>query len=169
MSDWLEFLNAYRASAHNLASFLLTAAIWRWGGSPERWLAGVFLATMVVPPLLMRLAFGPVAIEVGPYATAFMAIDILAAVLFTATALRANRNYPLWIAGFQLVAVCTDLVKVLVPGVAPLAVAILVIGPSYCQLLILLVGFLRHVRRERLHGRYRDWRALAPAPGALPL
>lgn len=156
MGELLELFNAYRATAQHLASFLLAAAIWRWGGAPERWLIGVFLATMVAP-IYIATWLGFDAIETGPTAFAAVLIDLLAAVLFTSVALNANRNYPLWIAGFQLVAVVAHLVKAMVGAGSPLAFAILVIGPSYCQLLLLIGGFVRHAVRERRFGPYREW------------
>jgi hypothetical protein len=161
MGELLELFNAYRVPAQHLTSFLLAAAIWRWGAGPERWLIGSFLATMVLPVYVVWwLGLG--ALETGSHAPIFMLIDMLAAVLFTAIALNANRNYPLWIAGFQLVAVGAHLVPALVEGVSPLAVAVLVIGPSYFQLLLLIAGFVRHAQRQRHFGRYREWRVVEP-------
>lgn len=157
MNDWLEFFNAYRAPVQHAASLLLAAAAWRWGGSPERWLAGSFLATMVLPVYIVRwLDLGY--LSVGSYTSAYLALDVVAAVLFMAVALNANRNYPLWIAGFQVVAVVTHLVNALVGNVSPLAYAFLVIGPSYCQIALLGAGFARHALRERRYGPYREWR-----------
>lgn len=161
MSDWLEFFNAYRVTAQHAVAFLLAAAIWRWGGGPERWLIGTFLATMVVPVYgVWWLGLG--AAEVGPYAPVLFLIELIAAALFVAIALHANRNYPLWIAGFQLVAVVTHIVQSMVDTVSPLAIAFLIIGPSYGQLLVLLGGFVRHRERERRVGPYREWRLTPP-------
>jgi hypothetical protein len=169
MSDWLEIFNAYRAPAQHLASVLLAAAIWRWGGSPERWLIGIFICTMVLPVWVLRWLGYSGALEVGPTAVIVMLIDLCAAILFVGVALRANRNYPLWIAGFQLVALGAHMVNMITDSVSPLAIALLAIGPSYCQLLLLLAGFVRHTRRERRFGHYRAWRIAAPAAGGLAL
>jgi len=165
MIDWLEIFNAYRVPAQHLISLLLAAAIWRWGGNPERWLIGIFICTMVLPIYVFRSIGFTGAIETGPYAAVVTLIDLCAAVLFIAVALRANRNYPLWIAGFQLVAMGAHLVNAVVDSISPLAIAVLAIGPSYCQLLLLLGGFIRHVRRERRFGQYREWRVTAPLTG----
>lgn len=161
MGDWIELFNTYRVSAQHLTAVLLAAAIWRWGGAPERWLIGTFLATMVAPMYAVYwLDLGPV--ESGPYAPVVFLLDLIAAALFIAIALNANRNYPLWIAGFQIVALVAHLVKALIDTVSPLSFAILVIGPSYCQLLLLLGGSVRHWLRERRYGPYREWRMSPP-------
>ncbi len=161
MEAWLELFNTYRVTAQHVIAFLLAAAIWRWGGGPERWLIGIFLATMVVPVYGVWW-FGLGAAEVGPYAPVLFAIETIAAVLFVAIALNANRNYPLWIAGFQLVAVVTHVVQSMADAVSPLAIAMLIIGPSYGQLLVLLGGSVRHWLRERRFGPYREWRLTPP-------
>lgn len=160
----IELLNDYRVPAHHLTSLVLAVAIWRWGGGPERWLIAVFITTMVAPMYLVYW-FGIGAAETSAFAGAYVALDLLAAGLFVLIALNANRNYPLWVAGFQLVAVVAHLVKALIDSISPLAYAVLVIGPSYCQLLVLLGGFVRHRLRERRFGPYREWR-VAPSIAA---
>lgn len=162
MEDLLAFFNAYRASAQHLAAFLLAGAAWRWGGAPERWLSAAFLATMVLPIYVLRWLY-PIPTMDGPVLQFRLLFDGIATVVFVGIALRANRNYPLWIAGFQLVALGAYMVKVVAEGVSQMALAILIIGPSYCQLLLLIAGLLRHVRRERRFGAYRAWRITPPA------
>lgn len=164
MAEWLEFFNAYRAPAQHLISVLLGAAIWRWGGSPERWLIGVFLTTMVLPIYVGR-GLGVEHLHFEPYAASVILLDIIAAVLFVVIALHANRNYPLWIAGLQLVAVGAHLARALPDSISPIAFAVLFIGPSYGQLLVLMGGFARHCLRERRFGPYRQWRMAPPGLG----
>jgi hypothetical protein len=59
------------------------------------------------------------------------------------------------------------LVKAVAPVVSPLALLILIVGPSYCQLLLMIIGFVRHIRRERRFGPYRAWRIAPPAIGGV--
>lgn len=157
----LEFLNTYRVDAQHIASVFLALAVWRWGGGPERWLTGIFVATMVVPVYLLK-GVGMGVPTVGTHAWVYFVIDLVAMAGFAAVALNANRNYPLWVAGFQLVAVGAHMIKGMVNGVSLLALVILIVGPSYCQLLVLIAGFVSHIRRERRFGTYRDWRITRP-------
>jgi hypothetical protein len=161
MSEIFEVMNAYRAPAQHLISFLLAAAIWRWGGGPERWMIGTFLATMVLPIYVIWALDVPTA-ENGPYAPLVFMVDGIATALCFAIALHANRNYPLWVAGFQLVALVAHVVKAMIDTISPLAFAVLVVGPSYGQLLAIFGGFVRHVLRERRFGPYREWRMTPP-------
>ena len=155
----LELFNTYRGDAQHIISVLMALAIWRWGAAPERWLIGLFVATMVFPVRLFDwFDLGNVAL--GPHAWACVALDIAAGIGFVAVALNANRNYPLWVAGFQLVAISAHAVKVLIDAVSPLAYLILASGPSYCQLVLIFGGFVRHRMRLSTFGPYRAWRAL---------
>jgi len=166
MAELVDFLNMYRAPAQHLFAVLLAGAMWRWGGGPERWLSGAFIVTMVASVYVLHWFF-PVRTLDDPSFVYRMMLDAVGAAIFIAIALRANRNYPLWIAGFQLVALGAYLVKAVAPDVSPLALLILIVGPSYCQLLLLFAGFVRHLRRERRFGAYRDWRITPPAIGGL--
>jgi hypothetical protein len=153
----LELFNTYRGDAQHIASVVLALAIWRWGAAPERWMMAIFVAAMVVPSRMFEwLDLGSLAL--GPYAWIYVALDIAAGVGFIAVALNANRNYPLWVAGFQLVAISAHAVRGLVNSVSPLAYLILASGPSYCQLLLIFGGFVRHRMRLREFGPYRHWR-----------
>lgn len=106
----IDLFNTYRTEAQHIASVLLALAIWRWGAAPERWLIGVFMVTMVMPLYMFRmLGLGQTAF--GPFAWLWIGIDLFAAAAFTVIALQANRNYPLWIAGFQLVAISAHVVR----------------------------------------------------------
>jgi len=162
MLEFLEFFNSYRVTLQHLASLLLAAAIWRWGRGPERWLMAIFLVSMVLPVYAMRL-MSVNAGYTGVYLQVWFVIDVIATGLFIAIALNANRNYPLWIAGFQLVALVAHAVEAMVDAVSPLASAVLMVGPSYGILLVLAGGFVRHLIRLRRFGPYRDWRMSPPS------
>lgn len=153
----IELFNLYRVEVLHIASAVLALAIAFRGAAPERWLIGVFIATMILPFYGARwLDIGNLAF--GPYSWAYVGIDLLATAGFVAIALNANRNYPLWVAGFQLVSVGAHAVRGLADMVSPFAYMVLAVGPSYCQLLLIGAGFIRHRQRERRFGSYREWR-----------
>lgn len=153
----LELYNEYRVLAQHIASVLLALAIWRRGAAPERWLIGLFIATMVAPVYVFR-ALGIGNLNLGEYAWVAVSLDLVALVAFVLVALNANRNYPLWIAGFQLVAIGAHATRGLIDSVSLLAYLLLSAGPAYCQLALIFGGFVRHVRRRQRFGPYRDWR-----------
>lgn len=160
----LDLFNNYRGEAQHIAIVLLAMAIWRWGGAPERWVIGVVVGVLLLPFYVFKLQ-GYQDIYFGPVAVIGVGTDLVAAAAFVLIAVNANRNYPLWVAGFQLVAVGAHAVNALVESFSPLAFLILTIGPSYCQLLLIFAGFIRHVMRERRFGQYRAWRAPLPGVG----
>lgn len=162
MLELLEFFNSYRVTLQHVVSLLLAAAIWRWGGGPERWLIAIFLVSMVLPVYPVRW-LRENADNSESYLQAWLVIDVVATGLFVAIALNANRNYPMLIAGFQVVALVAHAVGAMVDAVSPLASAILMIGPSYAIVLVMIGGFARHLVRLRRFGPYRDWRIGPPS------
>lgn len=153
----LDLYNEYRVLAQHIASVLLALAIWRRGAAPERWLIGLFIVLMVAPVYVFR-ALGLGNLHVGEYAWVAVSVDLAALAAFVLVALNANRNYPLWIAGFQLVAIGAHAARGLIDSVSLLAYLLLSAGPAYCQLALIFGGFIRHVRRQQRFGPYRDWR-----------
>jgi hypothetical protein len=101
----------------------------------------------------------PILAEIDPV---FFAIEIVVAAGMIAVALRANRIYPLWMAGFQIIAVFAHFARGLSDAVSPLAYIVLTVGPSYFQIIILGFGIWFHHRRVKRHGSYRSWRTSSP-------
>ena len=154
----LDFLNAHRADLQYLASLLVGLAMLRLGGGPERAIAFFFTGVMMLPLILFRLWATTGSMMFGQLAAVYVTLDMIALAGFVLVALNANRNYPLWIAGLQLVAVGAHLVQGLVETVAPFAYVLLAVGPSYLQLVVMVIGLVRHRRRLRRFCAYRDWR-----------
>ena len=154
----LDFLNAYRADLQYIASFVLGLAMWRWGAGPERGMAILFAGVLILPAVLFRFFLNG-ALLFSSYGLVYVALDVIALLGFAAIALNANRNYPLWVAGFQIVAVGSHVVRGMVDSVSPIAYMVLVVGPSYCQLVLLAAGLLRHRARQARFGPYREWRS----------
>lgn len=153
----LEIFLEYRDDGQRIASVILALAMWRWGSVPERLVSWSFVVLFTIPTTALEYVFqrSIVFVEGGVYYTV---MDMIALAVFVAVALNANRNYTLWIAGFQIIAVVSHFVRYVTEVVTPIAHAVMVIGPGYFQLILMLVGLIRHVRRKEKHGKYRDWR-----------
>ena len=157
----LELIFENRSFIQYIVSLVLGLAMWRWGGKPEKACATVFVVVFTIPAILSELIAG-YALFYFADGYFFLLIDAVAAILFIVIAVNANRMYTLWIAGFQVVALAAHFVKYVVEMVSTLAHAVLVVGPSYFQLGLMLGGLLAHIRREKRFGEYRDWRMSAP-------
>jgi hypothetical protein len=134
-------------------------AFWR-GAGPERWIAGIFVM-MFVLDRLYHFQFGPGHIFLGAD-LGHMLIDGAATALFVWIALSANRVYPIWVAGFQLMATVSHIVRAISPAIAGYAYTVLMIFPSHLQTAAFGLGVCLHIRREIRHGPYRSWRVSSP-------
>lgn len=153
----LDFVFNNRADLQYIASLVIGLAMLRWGAGPERASAASFLAFIIAPVVVFRFTASG-AMLFGGYSGLYMLFDLIAFGAFMWIALNANRTYPLWLAGFQLVAIGAHGVRALGDVISPIAYAILAIGPSYGQLLVMVWGLAAHIRRKRGFGPYRDWR-----------
>ncbi len=138
-----------------------------WGRGPERVIAAVwFIFFKIVAGVYVGfLVASPKVTVVDPV---LAAIDLGALVVFIAIAVNANRNYPLWIAGLQVLAMTAHVARGLTETISPIAYVTMVIAPGWIQLFILGAGVIRHRRREKQFGRYREWRVPVRFGGLLP-
>lgn len=138
------------------AYIALALAAWRWGGGPERALAGIFV-WFGAADLANHAMFGAWS-DLYTINTGHVVIDLAALVVAVGVAALANRFYPLWFAACQLVAVIAHLAREMAEGINPLAYVVMYVGPSYCQIIILALGIWWHRRRVLREGTYRAWR-----------
>ncbi len=157
------FASEYRAVLQDvLALFVITSAL-IWGSAPERAVALVWL-------IFCELAIWANGfIDTDGYqlnnVDIFLAtMDILAGVCWIGIALYANRNYPLWIAGMQVLAMTAHLARGLAETISPVAYITMVVAPGWFQLFFLAIGLSRHVLRKKKYGSYRDWRVTNRQP-----
>jgi hypothetical protein len=134
----------------------LAGAAWRWGAGPERACVAANIY-MRIADLIYHWLFGThvyfANVEIGH---AF--IDLTTALAFLLIALRANRVYPLWLSALQFVSFISHIAVSLSHAIAGLAYWILIVSPSYLQLIVLALSIFLHHRRVKQHGTYRSWR-----------
>ncbi|HRE33539.1 MAG TPA: hypothetical protein PK217_00525 [Sphingopyxis terrae] len=159
-----------RLQIANLVMMLLFgAAALRWGAAPERICVAILGFVTLADPVYHLLA-GHGAIY-GSVDLGHLTFDLMMAAGFIAVALWANRIYPLWLAGFQLVSVIGHFSRELTSSFPKLAYGLMIYGPFYIILPILGFGIWRHGgggatgrirpggaprplrRRARVHGR----------------
>ncbi|MGN6496625.1 MAG: hypothetical protein ACTHK5_04695 [Tsuneonella sp.] len=139
-----------------MAFFALAFAAWRWGGGPERATAAILvwfrLADWSYHGLFQQ------ALDLTNIDLAHALIDFVAGIAAFAIALFANRIYTLWFAAAQLLAVLAHIARMLAVGIHPIAYAVMIMAPSYLQILLLAGGIWAHHRRVKRFGPYRSWR-----------
>ena len=151
----------YRGLLQDVLLIALCIAAFVWGGGPEKAVAATWLIVFDLAGRVHGWFFGE-SVQLGGVDWFLASCDVVAGFLFVWIALYANRNYTLWIAGMQILAVTAHLARSLADVISPIAYAVMFIAPGWIQLVLLGVGIARHVRREKKHGKYRDWRISKP-------
>lgn len=148
-----------------LALLALPAAL-IWGEWPERMGAFALLSSLAIHRYYHWLVPG-----IGLYTgvdLAHLTLDLYLLVAFLAIALWADRQWTLWAAGAQIVAVLGHFVRLIATDVAQLAYAIMIRAPSWLQigLVLLGIGFVRIRLNTRVTRRSAPpWLRL---PGSAP-
>jgi hypothetical protein len=158
----LEVLWLNRGWLQLAAILVLVLLALRRGGGPERCVAATFVAMFLLDRLYHLIVTGGTAIwtmsDYNRVDVGHLGIDILATASFVAIALTANRIYPLWIAGMQLVALTSYFSRSVIPDLHPVAYAMLERGPSWLQIAGFAAGMVAHLWRTRRRKAYRCWR-----------
>ena len=159
----IELLQAsdLRSLVQHCVVIALCVTAFVWGGGPERaaiatWCICFELAPFVYIDLL------DLPVLLSGFSPFHATKEICAGLLWMAVALYANRNYTLWIAGVQLLAIGANVAQLMTDAISPIGFLFLIILPGWFQLLFMSIGFARHIRRKRKYGPYRDWRGLYP-------
>lgn len=135
-----------------------------WGGGPERAAAATWLLLFELAPGAYK-SVSDTAHYIGNIDILYASLDGLAAVVWIGIALYANRNYTLWIAGMQVLAVSAHLASGIAEPISSNGYAFMVIAPGWVQLSVLALGLVRHILRKRKFGDYRSWRVTNPQSG----
>lgn len=151
------FLSDARAYIQDIVAWSVCIAALIWGAGPERAVALVWLVLFELLNTIYGLMTGGNLLnaEVVPF---YAIVDLGALICWVGIALYANRNYTLWIAAMQVLAMTAHLARGLVEAISPVAYVTMVAVPGWFQLLLLAAGLSRHILRKRRFGEYRDWR-----------
>lgn len=127
-------------------------AIWR-GGAPERAVGASMLAAYVAT-LFSHSEFAVrfTQVEVG-----VLLIDILLMTVLTVVTLRADRGWPILLAGLHLTTVGAHAVRMIEPSMIEVTYAVMLSMWSYPMVVALALGTWRHRRRLLASGYDRDW------------
>jgi len=134
---------------------LLVIMCWWRGAGPERASVSGLMIFGIFDPIYHWVSGRGViygAVDVG-----HLTLDCIVGGLFLAIAMRANRIYPLWLAGFQMIAVLSHVGRDLSTSSAPLAYSILTFLPSYLIITTLCIGLASHILRTARFGPYQAW------------
>lgn len=129
-------------------------ALWR-GGAPERAVAVSFLVAGLATPLLDL----PQVQRFYSVALGVLAIDLLLLAALLAIALRADRFWPLLVVSLQAIIIIAHLVKLADPELIRRAYAMMIALWTYPQLILLVIGTVRHRRRLRRNGTDSSWKS----------
>ncbi len=155
MLEWLT--SESRPFVQDILFFTLFACVVIWGGAPERAIAATWMILFEGVSRVYRGIWGE-GYQLEQVDLFYGSIDGLVCVIWVAIAVHANRNYPLLIAALQVLVVAAHLARGLIESISPIAYATMVIAPGWLQLMVLCVGLLRHIQRQKRYGPYRDWR-----------
>lgn len=135
----------------------LLLACWAYamlkGGAPERIGASILL---VGSALTFLAVTGPTA-RFASMEAGILAVDVAASIAFLVLALRAERFWPLWITGLQLIGTAGHVVKLVDPDVIRWAYAFVLAFWSYPMLFLLTLGTWLHQKRLARHGVDTSW------------
>jgi len=158
-------LSDARANIQDILAWGICIAALIWGAGPERAVALVWLVLFELANNIYRFLSGT-NISVEAIDGFLVVADSTALICWVGIALYANRNYTLWIAAMQVLAMTAHLARGLVEAISPVAYVLMVAVPGWFQLLLLAAGLGRHIARKRRFGAYRDWR-ISRGPAAI--
>lgn len=141
---------------HAFFAFLLVLALAK-GAAPERICAGVLLAMPVIDQIHHFVVGGSVYyrnVDIG-----HLAIDVLVFCALLPVALQANRAYPLWIGGTQIISLVAHVYRMAIIEIDRIAYDVMQVMPSYIQLVAMSLGLAFHVSRRKRLGSYPSWRS----------
>ncbi|WP_404480769.1 hypothetical protein [Novosphingobium sp. BL-52-GroH] len=153
---WSAFFWSWKGEAQFAAYALLFCLCLARGAAPERILSGVLLAMPAVDRLHHAVVGGSIVWRHADLG--HVAIDAVVMACTFVVALHANRVYPLWIAGAQIISVFGHAYRLGLEEINRNAYDTMAVTPSYIQLVAMIAGIAFHMSRRRRLGSYPSWR-----------
>jgi hypothetical protein len=126
---------------------------WR-GGTPER----VGMAIVVIGSILTtESASANLAVRFHALEMGMFLVDIVVFFAFVLLALAADRYWPLWVAGLQLIGVSTHTMMLASPDIIPWVYAVTQSLWGYPILLAIMIGTARHRKRLKANDADPSW------------
>lgn len=123
------------------------------GGAPEKIDASVLLSGSALTYVAVSGPSG----RFGTVEIGIFLVDVAALVAFVIVALRAERFWPVWVAGLQAVGTAAHAVKLVDPTVIRWAYAFVLAFWAYPMLLLITLGTWNHQRRVARFGADKSW------------
>lgn len=130
------------------------------GGAPERIVGGSLLTAYAAT----LLAYSELPSRFNQVEMTVLLVDALLLCGLVAVALRADRLWPLFVAGLHLTTIGAHLIKFFDINMIRVTYAVMIAAWSYPMLVLLAVGTWRHQRRLRVHGHDHPWTLPPLAP-----
>jgi hypothetical protein len=137
-------LHAYFIGFWVLLPISVAAAL-KWGARPERQVAWMMTAGAIFS--MIAMPSGTTRYQHIEWIV--LAIDAAMFLGFTRVAIRSQRAWVIWAAGFQGVAVIGHIGKLMVPETTRMAYAIMEQASSYPTVIALLIGTWQYQRRAK--------------------
>jgi hypothetical protein len=127
-------------------------AIWR-GGAPERIVgAALLIAALATSLVLSELRVRFFHVELGA-----LVVDSILFMVLAIVAMRADRRWPMLLAGLQLGTIAMHLLKFWHSDIIRVVYAFTIAAGSYPMIAALAVGTWRHQRRLKIRGHDLSW------------
>jgi len=127
-------------------------ALW-CGGPPERIVGG----SLLLAALATMLSYSELAVRFRAVETGLLATDLMLLAVLVLVALRADRGWPLVLAGLQVDTVGAHIVKAIDPRMISVTYALMIAGWSYPMVILLAIGTWRHRCRLIRYGHDHSW------------
>ena len=148
-----------RVAIFTLLLGAVTLLSWWRGGAPERAMATCFALGFIAT----LTSYSSLPVRFTTVETAVAMVDVVMLIVILAIAMKADRLWPMLVAGLQLDIVMVHALKAIDADVMRSIYAIMMTVWAYPQLILLVIGIARHRSRLRKLGSDQSWTTPAPA------